>query len=154
MILRLALAELRNRPGRALFLLGGYALGVAVMVVLLAVGEAMLEQARDKELVGGGDVVVVPSGVSTEMLKAGGVNALFLGIDHARFLQRNLLESPRAREELGITASSPLIDGAQVELLAAGKTWKTVATGEVPSRARAAGAAPTLLSGRWADSRA
>jgi energy-coupling factor transporter ATP-binding protein EcfA2 len=56
------LAELRNRPGRALFLLGGYALGVAVMVVLLAVGEAMLEQARDRALVGGGDVVVVPAG--------------------------------------------------------------------------------------------
>ena len=73
MILRLAIAELRNRPGRALFLLGGYALGVAVMVVLLAVGEAMLEQARDRALVGGGDVVLVPAGVSTEMLKAGGV---------------------------------------------------------------------------------
>ncbi|HEU4455953.1 MAG TPA: hypothetical protein VFR81_23000, partial [Longimicrobium sp.] len=63
MILQLVAAELRNRPGRAAFLLAGYALGVAVMVVLLAVGEAMLRQAQDKELVGGGDVVLVPSGV-------------------------------------------------------------------------------------------
>ena len=37
MILRLAAAEIRNRPGRAAFLLAGYALGVGTMVVLLAV---------------------------------------------------------------------------------------------------------------------
>lgn len=154
MILRLALAELRNRPGRALFLLGGYALGVAVMVVLLAVGEAMLEQARDRELVGGGDVVVVPAGTSPEMLKAGGVSSLFLGIDHARFLQRNVLESPRGREEHGVVAASPLLDGRPVEVTARGRRLLAVATGEIPSRARAAGAAPALLSGRWEDSEA
>jgi hypothetical protein len=152
MILRLALAELRNRPGRALFLLGGYALGVAVMVVLLAVGEAMLEQARDRELVGGGDVVLVPAGISPEMLKAGGVSSLFLGIDHARFLQRNLLESPRGREEHGVLAASPLLDGRPVEVTARGRRLLAVATGEIPSRARAAGALPVLLSGRWEDS--
>ena len=152
MIARLVWAELRNRPGRAAFLLAGYALGVATMVVLLAVGEAMLLQARDKELVGGGDVVVVPSGVSAEMLKAGGVASLFLGIDHARFIHRNLLESPRAKEEQGIAAASPIIDGAQVELFARGRRWKAVATGEIPSRARAAGAGAGLLSGRWTDS--
>lgn len=152
MIFRLALAELRNRPGRALFLLGGYALGVAVMVVLLAVGEAMLEQARDRELVGGGDVVVVPAGISAEMLKAGGVSSLFLGIDHARFLQRNLLESPRGRREHGIRSSSPILDGKPVELFAGGRRIGVIATGEIPSRARAAGASPNLLSGRWMDS--
>ena len=154
MILRLALAELRNRPARALFLLAGYALGVAVMVVLLAVGEAMLEQARDRELVGGGDVVVVPAGISAEMLKAGGVSSLFLGIDHARFLQRNLLESPRARREHGIRFSSPILDGKPVELLAGGRRMNVIATGEIPSRARAAGASPNLLSGRWMDAEA
>lgn len=154
MILRLALAELRHRPGRALFLLGGYALGVAVMVVLLAVGEAMLEQARDRALVGGGDLVVVPAGISPEMIKAGGASSLFLGIDHARFLQRDVLESPRAREGLGVRAASPVLDGKQVELLAGGRAFKAVATGEIPSRARAAGAAPALLSGRWGDSEA
>ncbi|HEX2189141.1 MAG TPA: hypothetical protein VHG51_09610 [Longimicrobiaceae bacterium] len=154
MILRLALAELRHRPGRALFLLGGYALGVAVMVVLLAVGEAMLEQARDRALVGGGDVVLVPAGVSTEMLKAGGVSALFLGVDHARFVQRQVLESPRGREEHGIRAGSPVLDGKQVELLAGGRRWKAVASAEIPSRARLAGAAPELIAGRWTDSEA
>ena len=152
MILRLALAELRNRPARALILLGGYALGVAVMVVLLAVGEAMLEQARDRELVGGGDVVVVPAGISAEMLKAGGVSSLFLGIDHARFLQRNLLQSPRGRDEHGIVAASPLLDGKQVELYVDGRRTSAIATGEIPSRAAAAGAGPALLSGTWRDS--
>jgi hypothetical protein len=152
MIIRLALAELRNRPGRALFLLGGYALGVAVMVVLLAVGEAMLEQAKDRELVGGGDVVVVPAGISAEMLKAGGVSSLFLGIDHARFLHRNLLESPRGRQDHGVHAASPITDGKQVELLAGGRRIAAIASGEIPSRAAAAGAAPRLLSGRWEDS--
>jgi hypothetical protein len=152
MIVRLALAELRNRPARALFLLGGYALGVAVMVVLLAVGEAMLEQARDRELVGGGDVVVVPAGISAEMLKAGGVSSLFLGIDHARFLHRNLLESPRGREEHGIRSANPILDGKQVELYVGERRISAIAGGEIPSRAEAAGAAPRLLSGRWADS--
>lgn len=152
MILRLALAELRHRPARAAFLLGGYALGVAVMVVLLAVGEAMLEQARDRALVGGGDVVVVPAGISPEMLKAGGVSSLFLGIDHARFLQRRVLESRRAREEHGVASASPLLDARQVELFAGGDTVKALATGEIPSRARAAGAAPDLLAGAWEDS--
>jgi hypothetical protein len=151
MILRLAAAEIRNRPGRAAFLLAGYALGVAVMVVLLAVGEAMLTQAQDKELVGGGDVVIVPAGVSTEMLKAGGVGSLFLGIDHARFIHRNLLESPRGAAEHGISAASPIVDGAQVQLLARGRAWKAIATGEIPSRSAAAGAPANLLSGRWAD---
>ena len=154
MILRLAWAELRHRPGRALFLLGGYALGVAVMVVLLAVGEAMLEQARDRALVGGGDVVMVPAGMSTEMLKSGGVSSLFLGIDQARFIQRNVLESPRARQDLGIRAASPVIDGRQVEITANGRTWTALASGEIPSRARIAGAAPDLLRGRWTDSEA
>ncbi|HEV2147764.1 MAG TPA: hypothetical protein VGR37_10210 [Longimicrobiaceae bacterium] len=152
MILRLAVAELRHRPGRALFLLGGYALGVAVMVVLLAVGEAMLEQARDRALVGGGDVVLVPAGVSTEMLKAGGVSSLFLGVDHARFVQRRVLESERGREDYGIRAGSPVLEGKQVELRARGRSWKAVASGEIPSRARLAGAAPELIAGRWTDS--
>ena len=152
MIVRLALAELRNRPARAAFLLAGYALGVSVMVVLLAVGQAMLEQARDRELVGGGDVVVVPAGVSTEMLKSGGVQSLFLGIDHARFLQRNVLESPRGREAFGIRAASPILEGKQVELFAGGRRIGAIGSGGIPSRAEAAGAAPVLIEGSWTDS--
>jgi hypothetical protein len=150
-LLRLVLAELRHRPGRAAFLLAGYSLGVSVMVVLLAVGEAMLEQARDRALVGGGDLVLIPAGVSPELLKAGGSTSLFLGIDQARFLQRQVLESRRAREELGVEGSSPVLDAKLLELFAPAGEARAIATGEIPSRARAAGAAPTLLAGAWED---
>ncbi len=152
MIFRLVWAELRHRPGRALFLLGGYALGVAVMVVLLAVGEAMLEQARDQALVGGGQLVLVPAGISTEMLRTGGVEGLFLGIDQARFIHRQVLEGPRGRELYGLQSASPLLDGKRLEIRAGGRTFAAVATGEIPSRAAAAGALPQLLVGRWEDS--
>jgi hypothetical protein len=152
MITRLAIAELRHRPGRALFLLGGYSLGVAVMVVLLAVGEAMLEQARNQALVGGGDMIVVPAGISTEMLRSGGTESLFLGLDQARFLQREVLEGERGREQFGIRSASPVLDGKRVEIRAGEQRFAAIATGEVPSRARAAGALPELLAGRWDDS--
>ena len=154
MILRLVAAELRHRPGRIAFLLGGYSLGVSVMVVLLAVGEAMLEQARDTALVGGGDVVVVPAGISPDMLRAGGTGALFLGIDQARFIQRRVLESARGREDFGVTAASPVIVDRLVELTTPGGTFPALASGEIPGRARAAGAAPDLLAGAWSDSEA
>ena len=150
----LVLAELRHRPARAAFLLIGYAFGVAVMVVLLAVGEAMLSQARDQELLGGGDLIVVPAGISPEMLKAGGATSLFLGIDQARFIQRQILESPRGREQFGISAASPLLDGRIVRVRRGGNTLQALASGDIPSRAEAVGARPNLLTGRWADSEA
>lgn len=152
MIFRLVLAELRHRPGRALFLLGGYALGVAVMVVLLAVGEAMLEQARDRALVGGGDMVIVPAGISAEMLRTGGVEGMFFGIDQARFLQREVFEGERGRIEYEIRTASPILDGKRLDIRAGGQSYPAMATGGIPSRARAAGALPELLAGRWTDS--
>ena len=47
MIRTLALRHLMVRKVRAAVLLLGFALGVAVMIVLLSVGEAMLAQSRD-----------------------------------------------------------------------------------------------------------
>ena len=52
MIGLLALRNLVLRPWRSVFLLFGYSLGVAVMIVLLSIGEALLAQARDERLVG------------------------------------------------------------------------------------------------------
>lgn len=153
MISGLALAELRHRPGRAALLLLGYALGVAVMVVLLSVGEAMLTQARDEALLGGGDLIIVPRGISPEMLRSGGTSSLFLGLDQARFIQRQVLESPRGRQEKGIAAASPLLDGHLVRISRpGGTTFQAIATGEIPGRAAATGGAPQLLSGSWRDS--
>jgi hypothetical protein len=152
MLTRLVLAELRNRPGRVLLLLVGYAFGVAVMVVLLSVGEAMLTQARDQSLVGGGDVLLVPTGISPEMIRAGGTTSMFLRISQARFVQRQVLESPRGREDFGIVAASPIVDGRAVEISAGGRTARSIASAEIPSRAVAAGASPRLVAGGWTDS--
>ena len=65
MLTTLAFRHLLVRPLRSLFLLLGFALGVGVMIVLLSVGEAMLDQSRDVSLVGGGEVTVLPQGTGT-----------------------------------------------------------------------------------------
>ena len=152
MIMQLVFAELRHRPGRVLFLLTGYAFGVAVMVVLLSVGEAMLSQARDQSLVGGGDVLLVPTGISPEMIRSGGTTTLFLQISQARFVQRQVLESPRGREDLGIVAASPIVDGRLIEISRGDMTARAIASAEIPSRAALAGSSPELLAGSWSDS--
>jgi len=58
----------------------GYGVGVAVMIVLLSVGEALLTQARDEKLVGGGSITVLPQGIDVEVMKTGGVGGLFFSI--------------------------------------------------------------------------
>ena len=68
MIARLALRNLAYRPWRSALLLVGYALGVGVMVVLLAIGQALLTQARDEKLVGGGAITVLPEGLDVEVM--------------------------------------------------------------------------------------
>ncbi|MEN9791427.1 MAG: hypothetical protein RLZZ63_1085, partial [Gemmatimonadota bacterium] len=73
MLLRLAFRGLLDRPWRSAFLLAGFALGVGVMITLLAIGEAMVTQSKDEKLVGGGDVTVLPEGIDLEVMKTGGV---------------------------------------------------------------------------------
>jgi hypothetical protein len=108
MIGLLALRHLLVRPGRAATLLIGYGLGVAVMIVLLSVGEAMLEQSRDVALVGGGDLVAIPEGLDLEGLRTGAVTGLFYGIDRARFVSRQMVAGPR--HAATIIAASPVIE--------------------------------------------
>ena len=54
MIGSLAFRNILYRPWRSVLLFFGYGVGVAVMIVLLSIGEAMLSQARNEKLVGGG----------------------------------------------------------------------------------------------------
>src|SRR6476661_4742766 len=108
MIELLALRNLVLKPWRSLFLLFGYALGVAVMIVLLSIGEALLAQARDEKLVGGGSVTVLPEGIDVEVMKTGGLGGLFFSIDHARFIYRQLLASPRLASH--VSAVAPQIE--------------------------------------------
>jgi hypothetical protein len=150
MITLIALRNFLLRPWRSLFLLLGYSLGVAVMIVLLSIGEALLSQAREERLVGGGQVTVLPEGIDVEVLKTGGLGGLFFSIDHARFIYRQLLAAPRLAP--WIAAAAPQIDSKLLYLRAPnGREIAVQAAGEIPSLTRAVGAAPELVAGRWED---
>lgn len=146
----LALRNLTTRPWRTLLLLFGFGIGVGVMIVLLSIGEAMLVQARDEKLVGGGEVTVLPEGLDVELMKTGGVGGLFFSIGNARFVHLQLLAAPRLDDV--VRAVSPQIDAKLLYLRTPdGRERPVRATGEVPSATAAVGAAPTLLAGAWRD---
>ena len=149
MITLLALRNLAHRPLRSLFLLFGYSLGVGVMIVLLAIGEAMLTQARDEKLVGGGQVTVLPEGMDIEVMKTGGIGGLFFSIANARFIYRELLASPRLAREVATVA--PQIDGKLLYLRSRGIERTVRATGEIPSHSAAVDALPPVITGAWRD---
>lgn len=150
MITTLAFRHLRVKPLRSLFLLFGFSLGVGVMVVLLSVGEAMLDQSRDVALVGGGEVTVLPEGIDIEALRSGGVSGLFFGIDRARYLTRVMLGGPRNDDVVATVA--PAIENELVYLgTMRGDTVAVRVGGEIPSRARAMGAGLEIRDGAWRD---
>jgi hypothetical protein len=147
-IWRLALRNLTFRKLRTLFLLAGYGFGVAVMIVLLSVGDAMIAQASDEKLVGGGDITVLPDGLDVEVMKTGGVGGLYFSIGNARFLYQQLLASPRYATH--VRAVAPQIESKLLYLtLADGSEHAVRTAGEIPDATRAVGAAPPLVSGRW-----
>jgi hypothetical protein len=150
MIGLLALRNLVLRPWRSVFLLFGYSLGVAVMIVLLSIGEALLAQARDERLVGGGEVTVLPEGIDVEVMKTGGLGGLFFSIDHARFIYQQLLAAPRLSR--AVAAVAPQIEGKLLYARASdGREIPILASGEIPSRTSAVGARSPLAAGEWRD---
>jgi hypothetical protein len=146
----LARRNLTLRPWRSALLLGGFGLGVGVMIVLLAIGEAMLTQARDERLVGGGDVTVLPEGIDVEVMKTGGVGGLFFSIGNARFLDLQLLSSPRNADQVRAVAPQ-IVDKVLYLRTTDGRERPVRATGELPSRSAMVGAVPTLGTGQWVD---
>jgi hypothetical protein len=153
MITTLAFRHLQVRRIRSLFLLLGFSIGVGVMVVLLSVGEAMLDQSRDVSLVGGGEVTVLPQGIDVEAMRTGGLGGMFFTIERARFLTRQSLGGSRLDEVVKTVA--PALEGKLLYLCPAmGECRPTAvrAGGEIPSRAAALGAGLDLLEGRWSDS--
>lgn len=152
MIATLAFRHLLVRKLRALFLLLGFALGVGVMIVLLSVGQAMLDQSRDAALVGGGDLTVLPLGIDIEAMRTGGIGAMFFGIDRARFLLREVLGGPRRANV--VRTVSPNIEGKLLYLRHGQLVIPVRAGGEIPSRAAAVGTGLRLSAGAWQDSRA
>lgn len=149
MIALLALRQLTHRPWRSLLLLIGFGLGAGVMIVLLAIGQAMLEQARDTALVGGGEITVLPEGMNLEVMKTGGVGGLFFSIDHARFIDRQLLDAPRLAG--AVRAVAPQIVAKLVYLRTRTGEYAVQASGDIPSRSAAVGALPRATAGEWVD---
>jgi hypothetical protein len=149
MILTLAFRHLLVKKRRSAFLLFGFALGVGVMIVLLSVGEAMVDQSRDVSLVGGGEVTALPQGIDIEAMRTGGVSGMFFGIDHARFLTRQLLGGPRQAGM--VRAVAPAIEGKIVYLARGDRTVAVRAGGEIPDRAAAVGAGLDIRAGQWHD---
>jgi hypothetical protein len=147
MISLLALRNLAHRPWRSALLFFGFGIGVGVMIVLLSIGEALLVQARDEKLVGGGQVTVLPEGLDIEVMKTGGLGGMFFSIDRARFIYLQLLASPR--HAVLISAVAPQIEGKLLYLRHRGVERAVRATGELPSATRAVGAAPALAAGEW-----
>lgn len=150
MIGQLALRNITYRPWRSVLLFVGFGIGVAVMIVLLSIGEAMLSQARNEKLIGGGSVTVLPEGLDVEVMKTGGIGGLFFSIDHATFLYRQLFASPRFAKE--ISAVAPQIEGRLLYVRAPdGEEYPVHASGEIPSATKAVGAAPEIIDGSWQD---
>jgi hypothetical protein len=150
MIALLALRNLVLRPWRSMFLLLGYSLGVGVMIVLLSVGEALVTQARDEKLVGGGEVTILPEGIDVEVMKTGGLGGMFFSIDHARFIYGQLLAAPRLASS--VSAVAPQIEGKLLYARTAnGREIAVMASGEIPSRTEAVGGLPPLATGNWKD---
>jgi hypothetical protein len=149
-ITTLAFRHLLVRKRRSLFLLLGFSLGVGVMIVLLSVGEAMLEQSRDVSLVGGGEVTILPQGIDVEAMRTGGMSSMFFTIDRARFLVRQVLGGTRNAHLVRVV--SPSLEGKLLYLRRGDRVFSVRAGGEIPSRAAAVGSGLTLLSGAWKDS--
>jgi hypothetical protein len=146
----LARRNLTLRPWRSALLLGGFGLGVGVMIVLLAIGDAMLTQSRDERLVGGGDVTVLPEGIDVEVMKTGGVGGLFFSINNARFLDLQVLSNPR-RAGLVKAVAPQIVDKLLYLRTPDGQERPVRATGELPSRSALVGGLPALSSGTWTD---
>src|SRR5689334_23739594 len=118
----------------------GFGVGVAVMIVLLSVGQALLTQASQEKLVGGGTITVLPEGIDVEVMKTGGIGGLFFSIDHSRFVYRQLLASPRFSG--WVRAASPQVVDKVLYLRGRnGQDYSVRATGSIPSRDSAVSAA-------------
>ena len=149
MILRLVWASVRQRSGRSALLLGGYALGVGVTIVLLSVGQAMVDQARDRELLGGGDLIVLPEGIDLETLRTGGASSMYFSVEQATLLYREVLAGSRFDDR--IAAAAPWIDDELLYLEADSGLAPISAGAMLPGPATDLGADPDLLAGAWGD---
>ncbi len=142
----LAWRSLVDRPWRAALLLVGYGIGVGVMIALLSVGEALLSQARDRDLAAGGDLVLLPEGIDPAVLKVNGVTGMFLTLPHAGFIVREVLQGPRFGPE--VAAAAPEVRNRVVYLRVRGRVVPATASAGLPSLDRAARATDAVPGAR------
>lgn len=145
----LAVRTLQARPRRTLLLVLGYGLGVAVMIALLAVGDALVLQARDRDVVAGGDLVLVPAGIDAEVLKTGAATAMFLVMPNARFLAQEVLMGPRYAET--IAAVSPEMIDKLLYVRVRGRIVAARASGALPSASAATHSHLAVGDPQWRD---
>ncbi len=138
----LAWRSLSDRPWRSALLLLGYGVGVGVMIALLSVGDALLSEARDRDLAAGGDLVLLPQGVDPAVLKVNGVTGLFFTIPHAGFIVRDVLRGPRFASD--VASAAPQISGRLVYVRVRGRVIAANASGGIPSLDQAAHATPAV----------
>lgn len=147
---------LLDRPWRSALLLLGYGAGVAIMIALLSVGDALLLQARDRNLVAGGDVVVLPEGIDPAVIKVDGVTGLFLTIPNARFVVRDVIGGPRFHA--AVIAAAPQLAARLLYVRSRGRVVAATASAGIPSLDRGAhaaravaGAADSPADRAWLD---
>jgi hypothetical protein len=131
MILTLALRSLLAHPVRSVVLGIGFGLGVAVMAILLGVGEVVLEQAQAPALAGGGSVIVRGS--------AGDVTS-------ARFILGSVLKGRGGPA----TAASPRMNES-VFLVRPNGVFPVRARGGIPSLERSVADPETAHLAEWVD---
>ncbi len=139
MITTLALRSLLAHPVRSAVLAAGFGLGVAVMAILLGVGQVVLEQARSPQLVGGGDILVTGA--------AGDVTA-------ARALLAGALARPPLAEQVRV--ASPWSRSTLYLMPEGARTTPLPvrARGGIPSLERAIGDQETSTRTEWTDTAA
>ncbi len=110
MTFRLALRALLAKPVRSAVLAGGFGFGIAVMAVLLGVGQVILEQARSPDLHGHGDVLIVSE---TRALEQGRFHAASLRRQQGLGPQIETI-SPGAADRLYVVGTSGVraVDGS------------------------------------------
>jgi len=133
MIARLAFRSLTNRPLRTLLLALGFGLGIAVMAILLGVGEVILAEARSPALQGGGDLVVTGA--------AG-------PLENARFVLTRVVRGGEMDRE--VVAASPW-KRATVYLVSPKRVWAVTARAGIPSLERALGDQEIAGQRSWVD---
>lgn len=141
-----------TRPRRTAVLLLGFGVGVAVMIALLAVGDALLVQAQDRSVVSGGDLVILPAGIDPEVLKVSAVTGMFLSLPNARFLVRQVVMGPRFGQS--VEAASPEITGKLVYVRTRNGIFAARASAAIPSAAARSRSALAIDDPKWSDTQA